>query len=435
MLNLRYIVRLITTFFIKFKALILFGIVLGILFFILVVFINPTIKSLSTQRIGLTGRFTTSSLPSEILNQIGDGLTKIDQAGNVEPNLASSWNTPDKGKTWVFTIKDGLTWQDDTKVVSSTINYQFSDLETEHPDPKTIVFKLENPYSAFPAIVSKPVFKKGLLGTGNFKVKDLSLSGNIVNSITLVEKKDKSKKIYKFYPTEERTKLAFELGEVDQVQSVINPGDLVNWKRLKVEKLTDTGSYVGIFLNTQDPLLSDKNIRQALAYATDKTAFKEQRALGPISINSWAYNPQAKPYNFDLEKAKSLLKDKVELKINLMTTPTLLASAEKIIKNWKEAGFEANIQVTPTTPDNFQAFLAIFDMPEDPDQYSFWHSTQTSTNRTKFSNPRIDKLLEDGRTELNIEERKKIYLDFQRFLVEDSPAIFLYYPTTYTITR
>ena len=79
--------------------------------------------------------------------------------------------------------------------------------------------------------------------------------------------------------------------------------------------------------------------------------------------------------------------------------------------------------------------MATVDIPKDPDQYSLWHSTQTSTNVSRLANPRIDKLLEDGRIELDQETRKKIYLDFQRFLVEEVPAVFLYHPEYYTIKR
>jgi len=43
--------------------------------------------------------------------------------------------------------------------------------------------------------------------------------------------------------------------------------------------------------------------------------------------------------------------------------------------------------------------------------------------------------LEDGRIELDTEVRKKIYFDFQRFLLEDAPAAFLVNPVSYTVTR
>lgn len=437
--NFRYIFRLVSTFLTKFKPIILIAVLLGIGVFYAIGLIIPSLGSSKTERVGITGRFTPTSLPPDILNLIGDGLTKVSPSGDVEPNIASSWQTPDRGKTWIFTIKQNLFWQDGKKVTSETVNYEFSDLETEKPDAQTLVFKLQNPYSPFPVVVSTPIFKKGLLGTGDWRVKKISLSGGFVSAITLSDAK-KNKKIYKFYPTEERAKIAFELGEVDKISDIHNPSPLDSWKRIKTTKKTDSGEYVALFFNTQDKSLSEKNLRQALAYGIDKNSLGEQRAISPLSVDSWAYNPQVKPYNFDKDKAKSIIKDlpqeiKDNLFINLSTSPVLLSTAEKIAKNWEEIGVKTNIQVSSNISPDYQALLAIFDIPEDPDQYTLWHSTQTNTNITKYSNPRIDKLLEDGRTELNLEERKKIYLDFQRFLVEDSPAVFLFYPTTYTISR
>ena len=153
MLNLRYIVRLIAAFFSRFKTLILISGCIGVAFFFILKFLIPSLTESQTLRIGMTGRFTLSGLPNSILTMISNGLTKLDANGNVEPSMASSWETPDKGKTWIFTLKDNLTWQDGKKVVSSGINYQFSDLTIERPDAKTIIFKLQNPYSAFPSVV------------------------------------------------------------------------------------------------------------------------------------------------------------------------------------------------------------------------------------------------------------------------------------------
>ncbi len=441
MLNLRYIVRLISAFFTRFRALILVGVGVGVATFFILRYLLPLLSGKSTERIGISGRFNTSNLPVSILELIGDGLTKLDKSGNVEPNLAKSWETPDKGKTWIFILKDGINWQDGKKVTSQTISYQFSDVTVEHPDDSTVVFKLQNPYSAFPAVVSRPTFKKGLLGTGEWAVKNITLSGSNVEQITIFNKNTNLKKIYKFYPTEDRTKLAFQLGEVDFVKDILNPAPLDSWKRAKVEKVANSGEYVAVFFNTQDKLLSEKNLRQALTYAIDKGGLGGTRAISPISVDSWAYNSQVKPYSYDPQKAKSIVDDykkesKLEsLEINLSAPPLLLPQAEKIAQYWRDSGFTVNLQVTAGVPSEYQAFLAIFDIPDDPDQYSIWHSTQTTTNLTHYQNPRIDKLLEDGRGEINIEDRRRIYLDFQRYLVEDSPAAFLYYPETYTIGR
>ena len=79
-------------------------------------------------------------------------------------------------------------------------------------------------------------------------------------------------------------------------------------------------------------------------------------------------------------------------------------------------------------------FLGDLNLSKDPDQYVLWHSEQNS-NISGYKNLRIDKLLEDGRKTADINERKKIYSDFQKYILDDPPASFLYLPYTYEISR
>lgn len=120
--------------------------------------------------------------------------------------------------------------------------------------------------------------------------------------------------------------------------------------------------------------------------------------------------------------------------VELATIPELLGLAEKIKSDWQAIGVETEIRVVASRPSNFQAFLGIERIDSDPDQYHLWHSTQAS-NIVNMHNPRIDKLLEDGRQTIDQEERAQIYIDFQRFLVEEAPAVFLYHPKSYLIKR
>ena len=429
----RYITRLIQAFFKRFKAIIFFSIFVGAVFFLILNLILPSIIAKSVEKIGISGKYSTDNLPEEILTLISDGLTTVDENGAVTPNLASSWESLDGGKTWIFTLDTTKTWQDGKNISTESVVYEFTDAQVNIIDEKTIEFKLQTPFSAFPVVVSKPVFKKGLLGTGEWKVKKVSLIGGYVNKLTMQDSLG-NKKIFSFYPTESRLKLGFKLGEVSTLQNLFNPKPFDEWKTTEVQKNVSTNHFVGIFFNTLDELLSEKIVRQALNYATDKNNFDTTRALGPISPTSWGYNPQVKPYTQDIERAKELLNSDEEIKIVLSTSSSLLPQAEKIKDDWQKIGVTAQIQVVSGVPQNYQAFLATVDIPKDPDQYVLWHSTQ-QTNISKYQNPRIDKLLEEGRIEQDLETRKKIYLDFQRFLVEDSPAIFLYHPSFYTVTR
>ena len=413
----------------KFKAIIVTSVGIGIVFFIALNFLLPNITS-STLKIGIIGKYTTTNLPEEITSKISRGLTKVEIDGNVIPDVATSWETTDGGKTWDFKIKNDIKWQDDKILKSQDLGYEFSDATIEVVNDNEIKFNLQSNFSAFPVVLSKPIFRKGLLGLGEYKVKNISLVGGSVQRLTIKNKKGE-KIIYKFYPTEERLKLALKLGEVDLIDGLQDLGEFENWKTLKITKNVGYDNFVALFFNTQNEKFKDKSVRQALTYAIDKENLGSVRSISPISPYSWAYNPQVKKYLKDTEKAK----DAKDLNIKISTLPNLLTTAENIANQLREVGVTVEVEITPTIPQEYDVFLATVDTPKDPDQYSLWHSTQEGTNISKYKNARIDKLLEDGRTELDREIRKKIYLDFQRFLVEDVPAIFLYHPTFYTVSK
>jgi len=436
MLKPRYWVRLFWAFIARFKGILFVGLVLGLFLFAGAWVLMPLVMQEKPEIIGMTGRYHVEELPEEVLNEISDGLTEIGYDGVVKPGLAERWESDEEGKKWTFWLKDDVVWQDGTKLVAADVNYSFEDVSIEKLDERTLVFSLKSRFAPFPTVVSRPVFKKGLLGTGEWKVNKLTLASGYVEKIA-VERGKGEKRVIRFYPNEEQLKTAFKLGEVDKMVDLISAEPFGDWPKVRVEEEMNRGRYVAIFLNNSDELfLNNKSLRQALYYAIDKESFGE-RALGPISPDSWAFNPQVKTYEYDLEHAKTLLEEmgEAEVTVRLVTTPALLEVAEAVSAAWAEAGVKTSVLVSSVLPSEYQAFLAIYDLPKDPDQYATWHSTQMATNISKYSNPRIDKLLEDGRLELNEEERKKIYWDFQRFLLEDAPAIFLYHPVSYTVTR
>jgi len=121
--------------------------------------------------------------------------------------------------------------------------------------------------------------------------------------------------------------------------------------------------------------------------------------------------------------------------LTIHTFSQYLNIAQEIANSWNALGMKTNIRVENVVPKEYRVLLSAQDIPVDPDQYIFWHSTQVNTNITGLSNLKIDKLLEDGRIKQDQEERKRIYIDFQKRLAEELPALFLYYPTSYTVKR
>lgn len=438
MSNLRFIFKLITAYIARFKLIIGIGGLLGVILFVFGSRIASSVLETDTQKIGIVGRYTPEILPQEVSNLLTRKLIKISENGTPEPDLAVEWETPDKGKTWTVRLGDA-SWQDGTVVSADSIKLSFEDVEIVIPDQKTITFKLKDPFIPFPTALTRPLFKQGLLGTEDWKVKNITLTGNYIKQMELINSQEKSVKIYKFYPTLEQAKLAFKLGKINEIHNVIDPSPFNEWSVIDVSQNINKRQVVTVFFNTKDDQLKDKSFRQALYYAIDKDSLGE-RAISPISPESWAYNPQVKPYDYDPERSREIIGEfspetKANLSLKLTTSPFLLSTAEKIAKNWNDIGVETVVQVSSITPTEFQAFVAIYDIPSDPDQYAIWHSIQTENNISQYGNPRIDKLLEDGRVTIDIQERRKLYLDFQRFLLEDAPAAFLYFPTYYSIVR
>ena len=391
---------------------------------------------LQTIRIGRVGKYSLETLPPDIESKISVGLVKDNIDGSVTPGLAKSWTVSPDGKTYTFTLNHDLTWSDGSQVIPQDITYNFQDVQTTRGNG-TVTFQLSEPFSPFYSAVSEPLLKNGRWGVGTYRVEGQQSYNGILQSVTLV---GPDKLIYKFYPTESSALTAYQLGEVDKVEALsFVPSDLTKDSASHVA--TDSGDrkITVLFFNNNDSLLSAKSTRQALAYAIRDKTFGAERAISPIDSRSWAYNPLVKTYDYDAAHAKTLLaeniKDPSTVSLELKTTLPYLDEAESIASDWQTAlGIQVNVKVVTTVSSDYQTLLADFTPPTDPDQYTMLHSTQP-TNFTHVTDLKVDKLLEDGRRTLDPKLRKDIYLDFQRFLLEDCPAVFLFNSSSYTISR
>ena len=166
-------------------------------------------------------------------------------------------------------------------------------------------------------------------------------------------------------------------------------------------------------------------------------------ARGPISPASWAYNSNLKTNSYDIDTATKIVKKDMDAtesgQLNLLTSYDYYDAADSIAGEIKKTGLKVDINmISYDLPDNFDLLLVFWNVPKDPDQYYFWHSTQIGPNKSNISNyqnVKVDKLLEEGRSTVNIEERSKFYQEFQKIIQDDPPALFLYYPYVYTIKR
>lgn len=420
----------------KYKRVVLLATILSVFLLLFTLVLLPKLpKSKKSTYIGVIGKYTTNQIPAQIEAQLGMGLMKVNENQEVAMGAALETKISADGKQYEIKIRQDLVWTDGTKFKVDDINLSIPEVKITKKDNETIIFDLPEPYSPFLSILAKPFIKDGIYSLGNFNVNDVKLSGNFLNQVTLDSNDEQL--IYRFYDSLGQAILAFKLGQIDKIENVDSLGELKNWPNVTISEKVANDIFVGVFYNNADPLLKDKTIRQALSYAIADKSFDHNRTWGSINPKSWAYNKNVKEYEYDLARAKELVKKSIpdnKINLELSTSAELLNIAEAIKEDWTSAGVEVEIRVVASRPTNFQALLFSQPIPDDPDQYSLWHSTQKS-NFTQYESKKIDKLLEDGRQILDNEKRKLIYWDFQRFIAEDVPATFLFNPLIYTIER
>lgn len=409
-----------------------FCIILGVLFYLF----NAEKQGKIAE--GLVGTHEERDLPDVVLNLISKPLIRVDKSGTPSAELAENWEVNPEANVYKVRLKPNLSWSDGKKLIAADVYLSIPDVEIKALDDLTLEFKLAETFSPFPTLLTKPILRKAdtafgfeLIGVGPYFVSSYKKDGPFVKKMELSGiDLDLPDLTITFYPNEKIAKTAIKLGEVQALLGITGTEDL-NFNNLNKKAFVNYNQLVTVFLNTEDPILSDENLRLALAYGAPEITGQET-ARTSLSPFSWAHNSAVKDYLNNKAKAQESLK-KVEKgkedQISLTATSSLEGAGEKVVEAWKNLGLKAVLRVESGIPQNFQALLITQNVPSDPDQYSLWHSTQKNgTNISRVASPRIDKDLEDGRKITDPETRKQKYQDFQRVLLDQAPAIFLYFP-------
>lgn len=447
--TLRYYYWVLVEFIKKNIKLILITFLLSFIMVIGLVSIYPVLESqfiIKKQIVGLVGKYNLNNTPNQVTNKISNGLVFVKSDGSVIPALASSWEIKNNGKEFLIHLKQNLIWNNGKKFTASDINYQFKDIKIIINDDYTVTFLLKNPLPIFINYLNKPIIKNPLIGVGGLyrTGKILYKNGSLKEIYLIPNKKGISTIIYEFYDNDDQLVSAYKKGEISEFSSSKKTliETFYSWKNTQIDTTFDYTRLFTLFFNFNNSLLKERDIRSAIKMGVDMTKFKEfgQAANGPVPPTSWAYNSFTKPMVFDLDTAKKIILNSISStqsgQLNLVTYYEYNDFADILISQLQNLGLKINLNyLTQSLGENFDLLLAYWKIPEDPDQYYFWHSAQTDTNIGHYLNLKIDKLLEDGRNTYVINERSRIYQEFQKVIIDDPPALFLFYPYLYTVKR
>ena len=388
-------------------------------------------------------------------------------------------------KDVIFTFQTVQQLEDDDSYAS-----EFADITFTKIDNYTVSMKLPevNPtlldslsFPILPAHILESVrpsairyssFNQYPVGTGPFVI-----TSNTDESVLLVRNNDYFKGTpelesieYRFFATEEDAVTALKQFQIHTLTQASDDSvfELQGYNAYNAYRFTTLLRQKLVYINMRSTgPLSSANVRHALSAATDRDMLVTTipsggvPAYSTIPTASWAYNETADRYSFDGERAKTLLEEagwtftdtegvtssicikdgqQLSLVLTYLDSSANTLIAETLQEQWLSLGIGVVLDPQPyerisseTVPRrNFDLLLFEVEYTSDPDRYNLWHSTKSDypgLNLSGYSNQRVDIILERARTTKDRDKRKSDYAIIDRALMNDMPAIYLYYPS------
>lgn len=426
-------------------------------------------------------RNATGTQTASILNHVFSGLVTTDEKGQVVNDLAESYKNIDD-KTWEFKLKDGVTFQDGSKLTSEDVKYtldtirdtskkyklasDFSFMQVEIIDELNFRIITEEPFSGFllrlnyvkiipKAYVEKvgdEEFAAKPIGSGPYKFVSWSKDEKVVleaNDTYFGGKPAIDKITYKVIPEAASRIAALESGEADIIANVPTSQieRLSSLENVKVlSNPTTRVMFVGMNLVKDGPLQNEK-VRQALNYAVNKQALIEgvldgnATQIATISTPEYeGYDASVEAYSYDPEKAKQLLAeagyaDGFSLQFSV-TSGYLNGQdvAQAIASQLGEVGITCTVQEEDSNQQREKMssgtvadlYLNGIGGPYSNIDLVAKLAFGTGERYSTYSNVEFDALRKEAAATVDEEKAKVKNSEIQKVIKEQAPAIFLY---------
>jgi len=446
----------------------------------------------------LDPRVGTDAQSERIDSLLFSGLLERDPQMNLRGDLAERWESPDP-LTYVFHLRSGVRFHDGRPLTSADVKFTFDSIRTgeiqtlkratfrmvraiDAPDPQTVVFHLREPFSSFLWNVARPAvgivpagsradFAGHPIGSGPFRfvraLQDeevvLERNPDYFRTAPIIEK-------VRFRIVPDAVVRALELRKgTGDLESSSLPADMVAVLRKDpaLSVTEDSGTeYAYVAINFDDPALARREVRQALAFATDRDTIIRYLLRGQARFadsllppNSWAYEPNVAHYPYDPARAEQLLdaagfprrpelggmRLHLVLKTSTEESTRLLGAA--LQEQWRRVGVDLELRslelatlLSDVNRGNFQLYtLQWVGGNNDPDMFEYVFSSRRmppdGANRGHYRNARVDALLDQARVEPDQEKRRQLFAEVQRIVAEDLPYLSLWYTDNICVHR
>ena len=454
---------------------------------------------IQTMPTNLDPRIGTDGASQRLDGLIFDSLVELDGQRIPHGDLAEKWETPDP-RTYIFHLRSGVKFHNGRPLTSADVKYSFDSVldgtvtspkrgslaiiqSIDTPDAATVVFHLREPFAGFLWLVPRETFGivpagagaflgNRLVGTGPFRFVSAKQDDDVI-----VERNDQyfgkvpkiSRVRFRVVPDAIVRALELRKGSSDVEVNSLTPDMIPILRQQPAIDVTESPGTIFQYLafNFEDAALAKREVRQALAYATNREEIirylyrgQAHPADGPLPKTSWAYEPGILRYEYDPQKAEQLLDASgfprrpeaggIRVKLTLKTTTEESARLLGAVlqEQWRKVGIDLELRplefatlFSDMARGNFEIYtLQWIGANNDADtffRYIFDSKMipPAGANRGHYRNPEVDALLDEARVESDQEKRRELFSKVQKIIAEDLPYVSLWFMDNVSVHR
>ena len=439
---------------------------------------------------------STDSASSEISNWIFTGLFKYDKNGKITTDIAKSYKFLSPTKLEIE-IRKNVLWHDGKILNADDVIFTFDTIRSPKifapisgdfqkvksvkkiSDSKIIVEYKEPYYKALEiwmvGLLPKHIlenekdlmtskFNKKPIGCGPYKLGVFEISKDIelISNEKFYDGAPKIDKIkYKFLPDPTTSFLMLGQQKLDidgltplQVDRQIDSRFKQKYKVFE----TTSFAYTYLGFNLKNKKFANPKIREALSLAINRQEIIDimffghaQICYGPFLPKTFAYNEKFEKYEFDLRKAKKILKsfgydenNPFEFEVVTNANNSIRVNTAEILQyQLAKINVKMKIKVmewqaflnTVVTPKKFEAIILGWSLSLLPDAFPIWHSKSDFVggfNIGSYKNDEVDRLIEEASKTVDEVQLSQKYKKIFELIRKDNPYLFLYIPNSIT---
>lgn len=441
--------------------------------------------NLSTEPYSLDPRLARDLTSCTLIHMLFEGLTRTSKEGAAELALAESVEVADNGKTLIFHLRDSK-WSNGDLVTSahfamswktildpqfpSDTAYQLFVLKNgkkvkqgelplealgiQTPDSHTLLVELETPLPYFLELFSLPVFspvhENSAVCNGPFKLREWKRADSLIfekNPLYWQADEVKLQEIVSCLASADTGIRMFQEGKLDWTGSplaTIPPDAIREYKSEGILSIQPFSGTAFLRVNITDPILSQREVRRALALSIDRSSIAEhllqggQRAALELVPPEMGLTETGYFADADSEAARALLGEKKEaITLSFMAGDRNSLIAQALQQQWEKnlgiqvalEAVEPKIYFQRVSRKEYQLALGSWTADfNDPINFlEVFKYRDSGTNNTGWENQTYIDLLERSSLCREAEERKACLRAAETLLIEEMPIIPVYH--------